>query len=73
MSVDDIKAAVKVCVMDDELCKLFVERCMNFEREVSAERHMNFEATRGGYELIPGTCLRRKIEDVEFIINDSDG
>ena len=62
MSVDDIKAAVKVCIMDDELCKLFVERCMSFEREVSAERHMKFEAVRDGYELIPGTHLRRKIK-----------
>ncbi len=62
MSVDDIKAAVKVCIMDDELFKLFMERCIDFERKISAERHMNFEAARGGYELIPGTCLRRKIE-----------
>ncbi len=62
MSIEHIKAAVYECIMDDELCKLFVERCIDFERNISAERHMEFEAVRGGYELIPGTCLRRKIE-----------
>ncbi len=65
MSDDYFRRVVRACIEDDELCKLFVERCMNFEREVSAERHRNLSAERHrnletmryGYEFVPGTNL----------------